>query len=395
MKPQFAADVPLEAKLNTWIDLTKKEIISLIKDYNNYYPGNLFYKLEDIRQGFENFITSIEERKRLFGPRIEFLVEIIESLYEEILDIHQKVAVVAPDHEFTNQVNDMSNYVINLAHDYLKNINYIFIDQLNINEFLILDKEINENGIRLRDFITYELLENTKSYKKQIIIKNIIDLRNILNSKSGGENNYRIDGALSQIRSNIELIQLEENIEEIKDTSEILKQVKQNMTQENNKNLITGYSLEASNLTVKIDDLNKLIVILFTTIIVAIALKTIFIFLCMDSFKNIYSFLTFISLILACSALITYLVKDRNRIIKLHDHYKMNVLELSTMPEYMQELDKKQRQQLTIDLSNNYFRGANHSQETSNDKTSELEGLKATISDIAKMVSDIKETVKK
>lgn len=395
MKPQFTADVPLEVKLNTWIELTKKEIISLINEYNNYYSGSLFYKFEDLRQGFEQFITSIDERKRLIGPRIEFLLKIIESIYDATLAIHQKVAVVAPEHEFINQVNDISNYVINLPHDYVKSINYIIIDQLSINEFLILDKEINENGIKLKDFITFDLLENTKSYKKQIIIKNIIDLRNILNSKSGGENNYRIDGALSQIRSNIELIQLEENIEEIKDSSEILKQVKQNITQENNKNLITGYSLEASNLTVKIDDLNKLIVILFTTIIVAIALKTIFIFLCIDSFKNIYSFLTFISLILACSALITYLIKDRNRIIKLHDHYKMNVLELSTMPEYMRELDKGQRQQLIIDLSNNYFRGTNHNQETSNDKTSELEGLKATISDIAKMVSDIKETMKK
>ena len=73
----------------------------------------------------------------------------------------------------------------------------------------------------------------------------------------------------------------------------------------------------------------------------------------------------------------------------------MTVLELSTMPEYMRELDSEQRNQLYIDLSANYFRGANRNPEPSeNINSSQIEGITKSISDLTNLVSEIKGAIK-
>jgi hypothetical protein len=395
MKPQFAPDATLEEKFNIWIGVVNSEIINISRDYEQFYDGILFHRFEEIKEGFGKFVSTANTRKNLIGPELGQLVQILESLYDQLSNIHQSIAVVAPESEFLDSLNYLANNSDKTYLHILDHIRYIVIETLSDSEFSILTDEIKRKGISIESHIALDTYKNAKPNQKNEISKILIEIRNLLISQSNDEYRFRIESKIGEIDTIVELINLKDNIKEIKDSSEILKQIKENVSIENNKNLNNGYAEEAKTLKTRIDKLELYIVVLFTTIIVAIAFKIIFLLFNLDNFSNIYNFLTFISLILSCSALIAYFVKDRNRLIKLHDHYKMNVLEISTMPEYMRELDKEQRQQLIIDLSNNYFRGANHSQECSNEKTSELEGLKSTISDIAKMVSDIKETVKK
>ncbi|MFL1609926.1 hypothetical protein [Acinetobacter baumannii] len=395
MKPHFEPDVTPKEMLDVWISTISSEIDELTNDYNRFYNGNLFPYFQDIKFSFNNFIEAIDKTKNLPIISDNFLIINLEPIHDDLVKIHRNIATVAPESSFLDTLNNIANRINALYIQFLDNIKLGIPNILSQNEFQFLNDGIVRKGINIEAHITFDEYNKAKLNQKSDINKILTDIWNLATPQLLESNSSEILRKLSELDTIVELINLKENIDEIKDSSETLKQIKQNASTENNKNLNNGYAEEALILKERIDKLELYIVGLFTTIIFAVAFKIVFLLFDLDNFKNIYNFLTFISLILACSALIAYFVKDRNRLIKLHDHYKMNVLELSTMPEYMRELDKGQRQQLIIDLSSNYFKGANHNQECSNDKTSEIESLKSTISDIAKMVSDIKETVKK
>lgn len=395
MKPQFAPDADQEGKFNTWIGVVNTEIDNVSREYSNLYDGTLFHKFKEIKEGFNKFVENVREIKNLIWTRFDTLAISAESIYDQLIKIQDLITSSTSDREFLGPLNILTSNIKNLQMNFANNFYFETPDLLSESEFLFVSNQITLKGIPIENYITLDIYKNSKPNQKSDITNNLIEIRNLLRDYFGGEYNSRIENKLGEITSIVELINLNDNIQEIKDSSEILKQIKQNASTENTMNLNNGYAEEATILKTRIDKLEKYIVALFMTIIVTIAFKIIFLLFDLDGFKNIYNFLTFISLILSCSALIAYFVKDRNRLIKIHDHYKMNVLEISTMPEYMRELDKVQRQQLIIDLSHNYFRGTPNEKEVKNEKTSELESIKSTVSDIAKMVSDMKEVLKK
>ncbi|MFD2013739.1 hypothetical protein ACFSHO_10660 [Acinetobacter vivianii] len=139
----------------------------------------------------------------------------------------------------------------------------------------------------------------------------------------------------------------------------MLTKIKENKAIENTYELQNGYQDEVANSAKEIKKLNRIIIILFFGIAAIITTKILLIIYMQELFKDIYNFLTYLSLLVTLSALITYFIKERNRLIKLHDYFNLTVLELKTLPQYMRELDSAQRKNLIINLSSSFFRGSN------------------------------------
>uniref|UniRef100_UPI000A81B58E hypothetical protein n=1 Tax=Acinetobacter baumannii TaxID=470 RepID=UPI000A81B58E len=184
---------------------------------------------------------------------------------------------------------------------------------------------------------------------------------------------------------------LKTQVDEIKDSHEILTKIKENKAIENTYELKDGYDDEVTKLNTQICILNVVIILLFVSIIIIIAIKLYYIVLLQVFFKDIFNFLTYISLIISFSAITTYLIKERNRLIKLHDYFKLTVLELKTLPQYMNELDSTQRKDLIINLASNFFKGSNRihaNQEPSQNITNE--NLTKIVTDVMKLMNDQK-----
>lgn len=178
-------------------------------------------------------------------------------------------------------------------------------------------------------------------------------------------------------------ITLYEQIKQLKQTEEanlnILSEVKElknqidekqrnlneNLTINNNEKLLKGFDTEVKLLEKKIVTLSRYIFILFLLIISLLGYKVCIVnqvLLNPQSANSHYLkepiiWIAFLGFILSLTGFLTYFIKERARLIKLHDHFNLNRLELFALPEYMNEFDNAGRRELYKALAPNYFRG--------------------------------------
>jgi len=323
------------------------------------------------------------------GGNLLDLNEILKNLIVKIDEIRNS------SHDLDVLTGKVSTLASELDLSYPKivlSIGYDIKNNLSHEEFLEILLEIEEILPSIYETINLDIYFKSRSANRSNISKDIINLRNSLVKR---HDTKTIQDLLESLKSHTELAELKAQIAEIKDTYSIINQVKENKTLEGTFVLNTGYADEVKILDKKIEQLNKYIFSLFTSIIIAITVKTCFVLSKFENLNDLYSLLVFLSLIISFSALITYLIKERNRLIKIHDNFKINVLELSTLPDYMNELNAEQRKQMYVDLSTNYFRGGNHTNDVSNSRQNDIDGIKSTVTDLTKIITDLNDTVKK
>lgn len=381
-------------------DASNSEIMSYFR--NKSYPDinnikvisikdiNLSFKLNKLVEDYQNFIKKYDNIFLNFQTEDYANIEIFRSFsggFENFNNlINAKEINVNKIDQSIKHLTDSFESFTSLPKIIINHHERLTEDQFNIIKST-LDGTF-ESAISLEDY------RELSPRKKQIVTNAILQIYNEKCSHKYGYQSNDISQQYDIIQEELDSHNLQKQIAEIKDTHNLLTQIKENETKEITINLNNGYDKEAKILGRQIDFLNKIIINLFIFIFIIISFKIILILILDVDKKSIYIYITFVTLIISLSALITYFIKDRNRLITLQTHYKMNVLELSTMPEYMNELDSEQRKQMYIDLSSNYFKGSNRYSESDSNNASELEGITKSISDLTNLVSEIKGAIK-
>lgn len=365
--------------------------VNEIRKNKDGVPEELYNCFLTISNGFFSVNKFIHQRLSLYGENISLLLPIYEGILEKINIV--KTSGFEENSLMSRNIEE-SHYFDFFIYDNLFSIKYIVRNNLTNSEFDLLYSDITRKGISLDQYFDKNLYNELSSPLKEKLSEAIIGLKNTLAdhfSNGSDLDNSKQNVYFETFKSINELNKLKTQVDEIKDSHEILTKIKENKAIENTYELKDGYDDEVTKLNTQILFLNVVIILLFISIIIIIAIKLYYIVLLQVFFKDIFNFLTYISLIISFSAITTYLIKERNRLIKLHDYFKLTVLELKTLPQYMNELDSTQRKDLIINLASNFFKGSNRihaNQESSQNITNE--NLTKIVTDVMKLMNDQK-----
>lgn len=387
----FTSDITPEENLQ----LLEAKIITQINEIKNrkeMMPSDVYNLFLTISNGFVGIKRNINIKKSLYGKNLILLLPI----YEEIL---RKIEIIKNDE--TKELKYLLDTAIQEGHlyelfiyDKLFAINYEKRKNITNYEFEIIHEEISSKILNLNDIFNINLYGKLDQFNKEKVSEAIIGLRNVTgeNSISPNEQNDSSKNVYLETLSSInELNNLRSQVEEIKDSHEILTRIKENKAYENTYELNNGYINEVDRLYQEINSLNRIIIILFMGIVAIITTKLSLIIFLQDFFKDIYNFLTYLSLLVSFSALLTYLIKERSRLIRLHDFFNLTALKLRTLPQYMRELDSTQRQELIVALSSSFFMGSDKlPPENTNQESNLNENLPKIVADIIKLINDQK-----
>ncbi|MFV5372457.1 hypothetical protein VXP01_12235 [Acinetobacter pittii] len=374
----------LEAKI-----ITK---INEIKNQPELMSSQVYSLFLTLSNGYTEIHRYIHNKKSLYGNNINLLFPIYETILQKI-EIIQNNDSKELKHLLDTATQE-GHYYEFYVYDMLFSISYEKRKNLTNFEFDTIYQELISKNINLSDSFDKNLYSEVDNITREKISEAIIGLKNTIGdnlTNPNTPNNSHKNIYLETLSSINELKKLKSQVDEIKDSHEILTRIKENKAFENTYELNKGYIDEADKLYKDIKLLNRIIILLFTGIVAIITTKLALIFFLQEFFKDIYNFLTYLSLLVSASALITYLIKERSRLIKLHDFFNLTALKLSTLPQYMRELDSNQRQDLIINLSSGFFLGSdklliepNQQQNNHNDNLTKI------ASDILKLVNDQK-----
>ncbi len=382
-------------KINIINDLDYN-IIPMVKTYIRGFDKNLsLYKDSELE-------ITIDNLKIL----ISFLNNIFEMINNYDVSKEEKLSVIFSS---TRKLLENSKKLYNLEIE-LK-------DSYTNQDIAIVLRYINNN---IKSYDTNNILKNiafTDEILDLSLVNKLIDIYNICTHKNSNDKRLRIFENLSILNDLIDLNNKKNEInDQIIHAEEILKnisirdsqiaereqKINENFSIATNSKLLKGYSDEVEKISKKIFWLNIFIVILFILIISLFVFKFFVIYgsfisnvnhpsAQMGFFENPWNLLSFFTLILSFSALLTYLIKDRARLIKLHDHFNLNKLELIALPEYMGEFESQQRIDLYISLAPNYFRGVHSNVEPNPEiQKTNIEGVTKVLDSVSKFTQDIK-----
>lgn len=299
----------------------------------------------------------------------------------------------------------------------LYNLEIELKDSYTNHDIAIVLRHINNN---IKNYDTKNVLKKlvfTDETLDVSLVNKLIDLYNICNHNDSNDKSLKIFENLSILNDLIDLNNKKNEINhQIIHAEEILKnisirdsqiaereqKINENFSIATNSKLLKGYSDEVEKISKKITRLNVFIVFLFILIISLFIFKFFVIYgsfitnanrpsTQIGFFENPWNLLSFFTLILSFSALLTYLIKDRARLIKLHDHFNLNKLELIALPEYMGEFESQQRIDLYISLAPNYFRGVHSNVEPNPEiQKTNIEGVTKVLDSVSKFTQDIK-----
>ncbi|WP_267530649.1 hypothetical protein [Acinetobacter oleivorans] len=369
------------------------------KEYNLMYPGIGMSNPWDaeIKPNIDKFITNYQINKHLYSYKgLTKIKEDLNFIVNKLMHIHNSFESDIPVAEgvnLLNKIQEESKKTLNKFYEYGTN------NELSEADLNCLLEEISKIRPDITSSINKNIYDKLNKTNKIRLSKNLVKIFNMLNNTKTNEDIEEINELISNIENIFLWVELDDKSKEIEQT---ITQINENSTITNITPITTGYEDECEKIIKRVDKLNTRIICLFILLIAVFIIKIISFFIIANFFDskdtnyiyNIYSYISFISLILSISALTAYFIKDRNRLIKIHDQYKLNVLELSTLPKYMGELDRTQRRQLYIDLSHNFFRGSAPNQENNKNSNNELEGLSKSLAELSKIISNLKGTTK-
>ncbi|MFW6573434.1 hypothetical protein ACOCJL_03480 [Acinetobacter baumannii] len=269
----------------------------------------------------------------------------------------------------------------------------------------IIDQIISSYpNLNITDLIKIQL-QKANEIEREAICEKLIVLRNEAIKHKAPEEVAYIKNLAFELNLLVSSIGLEDQVTKINNASEILDQITASETAKNISKIEKGYQNEAKKLYWPILLLNIAIIFIFLLIITVISLKFYAYFyhvintnhksegilrFLIQIGKRPEDFIFFFSLIFSISALETYLIRERKRLIKLRDYFLFCDLELSSMPQYMRELNLEQRQNLYIDLSKNYFKGGDHDSKQEKENTDNISDVLKKVEELTKIVKELK-----
>lgn len=328
----------------------KKDLYRFIEYFNNLFPfgESVVPKVyssrvyDDLIIKFNNALTELSniENKIKNGEKIKVILPDLIKIIDQIKIENYKI-------EYSPKLNSEEN------------LRYIY-------------KKITQSGIpfdskqKIIDFINY-----SKEKDNDIVLK-LID---IYNKIVESDEPNKVTNEVKFIERDINDIlyfkiidQLDEELSSLKTAS---NQVRENIELEKNDPLITVYRTFSKQQNRPILFLSLAIYFIFFLIIIFLYcsfltsnLTTndfcfgmyIFYFPVYKEF-SLENYLLHIPVYIAISALLAFLIKERNRRLNIQNYCDKTWLELSALPAYMTEFSKEERIKLRSALAEKYFSG--------------------------------------
>ncbi|MCH7392412.1 hypothetical protein [Acinetobacter dispersus] len=318
----------------------------------------------------ESFVDLVENIKRVL-KRIE------ENDYSKTIGDFAKIE------SGITQINNIFKKQIPLRDDF-ENESYINLLIKNINENLS-EKDIEFLNLKGRfNILPYE--EKEKVYRKLILLRNTI--KN--NSYDVITKDLILDSINDIFTHHENAIQSQTLVKNLEETAQ---NINISISERSNKEILKAFEDEAKALKIEIVNLNYLVISLFWLIIAVLFFKGILAIFFDYAFRDVYNIFIFITIVFSMSALLTYVIKERTRNVKLHDFYNRRYLELNALPEFISELTPEERRTLIKELAHAYFNGGQFTphEDSSESKITELN---KQAEDLKKLIENIKSIIK-
>ncbi|QUY35608.1 hypothetical protein [Acinetobacter junii] len=365
----YAMEILSPSKINVInkVKNLQKVISSIHNNFNDFSTlTNNFYE-ETIKEKLNIILSNLEILKQNLDHNA-FDEKILETI--RVLEMNIK----ALEYIYRNDVPILKNFD---NHEYYE----ILLKSINSN----LDKN-DQILLSFNEF--HSLPDKTKIniYKKLILLRNLI-VKNVFD-------HINKDLLIDSINY---LISLNENIIEGKKLVENLEETAQNIniniSEKSNEKILQAFKSEATDLKKNIDNLNYLVFSIFFIIIITLIIKGILAIFFDYAFRDLYNIFIFITIVLSMSGLLTYVIKERTRNVKLYDFYQRRYLELNALPEFISELTPEDRRNLIKELTHTYFNGNQcTTQEISNE--SKITEISKYTEDLKKMIENIQSITK-
>lgn len=327
---------------------------------------SVFLSSDDINNIYEN----LEE--------ITNLIDVLNN--SPIIDVKQRDQTENKLYDLINKIPEVENLPFNYSNNInpkqlfeliktIKSKNKVF-NKLNIEE-IISNSKVSEIERIINKFI---LIHN--GYKNnsdnQIILGEIIEAYKILEDISNRVNNEKIS----------------KSIEESQDQ---LLQIREYVGVSENSDLFEAFKTKAESFSWKIIIYNIFILMLFTIIISGLFLL-VFLMIFNKDFnyiQEIQFYGAYISLFLFLSGLITYLIKERTRLLKYQHYCQITYLELAAIIPYTNGIkDTNKAEDLKIHLADRYFQGPNQGPNSTSTGSEDVSISK--LNEIIKILQDVK-----
>ncbi|HBI9061051.1 TPA: hypothetical protein JI367_RS20915, partial [Acinetobacter baumannii] len=195
-------------------------------------------------------------------------------------------------------------------------------------------------------------IENLEEKDENIIIK-LLDIYNKLIEGNDTNEIKNIERDIYDLLTKRELTELQEKLNELYSST---ARVRENIELQKNESLIDIYKNFSAKQNIVIIILTFLIFALFLIIISFIIIAFIF-FSDYSDLLNLKVYAYQLSLYVALSALLAFIIKERARYLNIKNYCDKSWLELSAMPAYMGEFSKEENIMLRTILAEKYFAG--------------------------------------
>ncbi|MGP4771849.1 hypothetical protein ACS125_15090 [Acinetobacter sp. PFS20] len=292
-----------------------------------------------------------------------------------------------------DKLNKTIDYLEKLPNLKLEKFN--FSPEITINDLKNLLSDISEKINIVDDLDLTNFLKKIPSENLEECARNLIQVHNTLYASSTQDPDIINDcyQYFKELKKNIELEQLNEKISTAQDK---LIEVRAETGKNSNKKLGEIFKTESEALKCMIRIYTVVIISTFLTLI-CFLIYFIYNSAVLDKYKfpsdnHFYYF--YISLILIITGFLTFIIKERTRLVN-HAHYcKISYLEIHALSDYCSELEEKSKiDELKIKLADRYFRGPNPIGEVPSD-INNVSLITSKLSEISKAVQEVKSAIK-
>lgn len=349
-----------------------KDITDLIPD-TPYESKSKLSTFIDVFNNFANFLKDSDLNK------IKSSIKTIRSLLDQIIEttINDKVNATL----IINKIDELPD---------IRKFKFYSSEKVTLENLITLSEEFNFFNLiqvyNLNDF--FRKLSNDEIKKCRELLIEFYNMENSTSPKNSTkiiEINDYFKNLLQHKKSN----EIDENIEK---ASQKLTTLKTKIGIDSTSKLVEAFYIEANIIDPKISTLTSIILFIF------ISLTLLFIFLLIITFNgigfsfpsNLYFYHFYISFFLIVTGLLTYLIKERTRLVK-HQHYcKITSLEIIALSEYVAQIDNSDKaEDLIIYLADRYFKGPNLSTETASESF-DIHLISSKLSELTKVIENMK-----
>lgn len=362
--------------------ITTEDLINLIKQINDkiFKFYKTFYEplalesmsYEFLQRSFNslggNLTNDLNYKLSLYGDNQKIILDIINDIntrLDSILTLTNnpktnKDEIYKQQAELSKLIDEV--YIISTI-----NIKFDPNVLLNKEQLERIIQEIKIKGCDISQIIPVSIYDTLDINLRAILSRNLIELRNIMSFSPDKE---------KELHHNVKILSLvyeyislkdpttQDNLrKEIDDYRKSVlsdldlqrKKFTEDMEKAKSGKIITAFKDRSKKAKDYIQILYFAITFLFLTIISSFIFR-----MAMNTEFSTGSFLYFLSFIIAVSGLLTFVIKEKNRLVDQSDHFEKCHTELEALTTYVVDLDPKRVEDLKIDLAYKYFTGGNN-----------------------------------